>query len=93
MSRIVNINKYGWPLVAWPVPDEAWHWYEQFYIVDETTQNTKYMCFADTEERVIWRETKNQGVTTLEFSWGKWSDKTNLTYHPIHGSCPVTVNN
>lgn len=85
------INKYGWPLVKAVAPDEAWHYYEQYYIVDESTQNTKYMCFTDDDKRVIWRETKdNSGNTTLEFGWGAWNDRTNLTYVPINGMLLVS---
>lgn len=90
MSK-VSINKYGWPLIQAVAPEEAWHWYEHFYIIDEATQDTKYMCFTDDDKRVIWRETKNADVTTLEFSYGEWTDKANLTYAPINGSLEVDV--
>ena len=84
-----NINKYGYPLVKYPVPDEAWHWFEQFYLIDAKTAGTKYMCFNDTPKRVIWRETVADNVTTLEFAWGAWNNRASLTYYPINGTCPV----
>lgn len=87
----VNINKYGYPLVQYPVPDEAWHWFEHFYLVDAQDPDKVYKCFTDDPKRVIWRETTNQGVTTLEFSYGKWDDRANLTYAPINGACAVEV--
>ena len=91
MSRTINVNKYGYPLTKYPAPDEAWHWYEHFYLVDEATPDTVYRCFTDGDERVIWREQKQQDVTTLMFTWGSWNDRANLTYYPINGACPVTV--
>ena len=43
-------------------------------------------------KRIIWRETKdNSGITTLEFGWGAWGSRTNLTYVPINGSLEVDV--
>ena len=91
MANIVRIDKYGWPLVKNVVPDEAWHWYEYYYIVDAKTQGTTYKCFLDTPKRVIWRETVQDGVTTLEFGYGAWKDRATLEYAPINGSLEVDL--
>jgi hypothetical protein len=88
-----SINKYGWPLVRGTTPDEAWHYYEQFYEVEDAGGGVTYKRLEGTNPCVIWRETvTSSGNTTntkLEFSWGDWADRANLTYVPINGSLNV----
>jgi len=52
------VNKYGWPLIQDVVPERAKKHYDTFYMVDAATAGVKYMCFDDSAERVIWRETE-----------------------------------
>lgn len=87
----VKISKYGWPLIKEVVPDEAWHYYEQFYMIDETDPDCVYKCFTDDAKRIIWKEEKKNSVTTLTFSYGAWDDRSNLTYAPINGSLEVEI--
>lgn len=83
------VNKYGWPIVRKVDPNEAWHHYSQYYLVDESVPNTKYMCFEADDQRVIWKETVSSSTTKLEFAFGSWDDRTSLTYVPINGQYQV----
>jgi len=86
------INKYGWPLVRDCIPEEAHDYYNNnFYLIDDQGSGVVYKCWHAHAKRVIWRETTTAGVTTLEFGYGAWDDRANLTYAPINGGLNVEV--
>lgn len=91
----MKIDKYGWPKVQHVMPDEAWHFYEQFYETETASGGITYKRLENTNPCVIWKETvtTNGGNTNtkLEFGWGDWSDKANLTYVPINSSLEIDV--
>lgn len=87
----VQIDRYGLPLNNKIRRDAAPSFYNVFYIVDKATADTEYMCFENTAKRVIWRKKTVSDVETLEFSYGAWADRANLTYVPIYGALEVDV--
>ena len=95
MAQEYDVNKYGWPIVRKIMPDEAWHYYEQFYEIEATSGGVTYKRLEDTTPGIIWKETvtTSGGTTTtkLEFTWGDWADRTSLTYVPINSTMHVTM--
>ena len=89
-----DIAKYGWPIVRKALPEAAGSIYSDFYETETATGGVTYKRFEDTNPCVIWKETVTtsggQTNTKLEFGWGDWSDRTNISYAPINGSVHVT---
>lgn len=67
-------------------PRNAFYWGQpaQAYMIDEADENTTYICFYDTAERMIHRIKKDGTVTTIERAWGAWENRASLSYIPIN---------
>lgn len=78
------IDRYARPIVPrgdGDIPTE--------YMIDEATAGTKYVCFDDADKRVIWRYKTEGSVTTVEFGYGAWAQRSSLTYVPINGQLEI----
>lgn len=60
------------------------------YMIDESTEGTTYICYANTPKRAIRRITEADGVTTIEWAYGAWDDRAGLDYVPINNLAEVT---
>ena len=60
------------------------------HIIDESTAGTTYLCFFNTENRVVHRVTVADGITTVERAYGAWEDRATLDYVPINDFIEVT---
>lgn len=51
------------------------------YLVDAVTEGVTYICFYDTtDNQPIQRITEQDGVTEILWAYGKWSNRTTLSY-------------
>ena len=83
--KTMHVDKWGEPYV------HVNHEIIEPYIVDKSTPGTKYICYFDTPQRIIRRITEDNDVTTLDFAWGAWDDRTTLTYVPINSAITIEV--
>lgn len=79
----VTIDKWGAPLIAGS--EEA----PEAYIVDASASGVTYICYDNRANRIVRRITVANGVTTVEFSYGRWADRASLQYVPINGMLEV----
>lgn len=81
----MHIDKWGEPYI------HVVHETIEPYMVDASTAGTTYICYFNTPDRIIRKITDDNGITTIEFSWGAWDDRTTLTYIPINEAMEIEV--
>ena len=81
----VMMTADGWPVYRGDKENsEAW-------MVDTSTAGTTYICYKNDPRRIIRRIVTSSGVTTIEWTYGKWEDRASLAYHPIEASVEFEV--
>lgn len=81
----MHIDKWGEPHI------HVVHETIEPYMVDKSTAGVTYICYFNTPERIIRRITEDNGVTTIEYAWGAWDDRTTLTYSEINRGIEIEV--
>lgn len=83
----MHIDKWGRPLL------QATEGEHTPYIVDTASDGNTYICFHDTDPRIIHKTFTLDDTVTTTFAFGAWADRASLEYVPINSSLDVPVDN
>jgi len=81
----VYSNCYGFNAATFPRGYDA----AEPYQIDKR-ENVYYARFHNEDVTAIQRCTKDGDFITQEWAWGKWADRTTLTYVPINQLIKIT---